>query len=87
MVLEAAGGLEDLDMGARFRIRPEWRHRFAPGVRENREHWFRLRLPARAPVRLNPDEHVRYRWMPADEAAGVTASWSNRAAIERFAAG
>ena len=84
--LTAGPELEDLEMGARFRIAPAWRHRFAPGVRENREHWFRLRLPAAVPVRLNPREHLRYQWLPAAEAAALTASWSNRAAIERYAA-
>jgi len=83
--LEAGAGLEDLEMGARFRIRPEWRARFAPGVRENREHWYRLRLPEPVSVRLNPREHRRFRWLPAAEAARLTASWSNRAAIERYA--
>ncbi|MGH8271466.1 MAG: dihydroneopterin triphosphate diphosphatase [Gammaproteobacteria bacterium] len=79
-----ADALEDLQMGARFRILPEWGAQFAPDVRENCEHWFRLRLPARVTVRCNPGEHQRYAWLPADEAAARAASWSNRAAIERF---
>lgn len=82
--IEAGTALEDLQMGARFRIRPDWRARFAPDVRENREHWFRLWIPGRVPVRLNPGEHVGYEWMPAADACARTDSWSNRAAIERF---
>lgn len=82
--IEAGAALEDLEMGARFHIRPEWRGRFAPGVRENREHWFRLWLPGPVPVRLNPREHVSYEWVPARAAGALTDSWSNRAAIERF---
>lgn len=82
--IEAGSALEDLEMGARFRIRPEWRARFAPGVRENREHWFRLWLPAQVPVCLNPREHVNYEWTSAQAASARTDSWSNRAAIERF---
>lgn len=79
-----AGVLEDLQMGARFRILPEWREHFAPDVRENREHWFRLLLPGRVPIRLDPHEHRRYEWLDAREAAARVTSWSNRAAIERF---
>lgn len=82
--IEAGAALEDLEMGARFRIRPEWRARFAPGVRENREHWFRLWLPGRVPVRLEPREHAGYEWVPARTACERTDSWSNRAALERF---
>lgn len=78
--------LEDLQMGARFRILPEWKGRFAPDVHENREHWFRLLLPSRVPIRLDPREHCHYSWLPADEAAARAASWSNRAAIARFIA-
>lgn len=82
--IETGAALEDLQMGARFRILPEWRARFAPGVRENREYWFRLRLPARVAVKINPREHVGYAWVPARDACALTASWSNRAALEHF---
>lgn len=75
--------LEDLQIGARFYILPEWRTRFAPDVRENREHWFRLWLDAPAPVRLS-SEHLRWDWLPARRAVERVSSWSNRLAIERF---
>lgn len=75
--------LEDLEIGARFYIRPEWRTRFAPDVRENREHWFRLWLDAPGPVRLS-GEHLRWEWLPARRALERVSSWSNRLAIEWF---
>ena len=79
----AADALEDLEIGARFVIWPEWRKRFAPGVRENREHWFLLCLDAPVAVRLSP-EHAQARWLSAAAAREAVASWSNRLAIERY---
>ncbi|MGA7966901.1 MAG: dihydroneopterin triphosphate diphosphatase [Gammaproteobacteria bacterium] len=79
----SAEAIEDLQIGARFYIRSEWRKRFAPGVRENREHWFRLWLDAPVPVRLS-GEHVRAQWSPAREAVKRVASWSNRVALQRY---
>ncbi len=82
--IQSGESLEDLEMGARFRIRPEWRARFGPDVFENRERWFRLWLSRRVAVRLNPREHVRHEWVGAAQAAVRTDSWSNRAAIQMF---
>jgi dATP pyrophosphohydrolase len=64
-----------------FEIYAHWRHRFAPGVSRNIEHVFALELPAPAPVRLAPDEHVAFMWLPWREAAARCFSWSNRDAI------
>lgn len=77
------GAIEDLGIGARFTIRPEWRERFAPGVRENREHWFRVWLDEPVAVSLGA-EHVRSAWLPVRQALTRVSSWSNRIAIERF---
>ena len=79
----AAGDLRDLGLTQRFAIAPEWRHRYAPGVAENVEHAFALRLDAACPPRLNPKEHRAYQWMPAAEAARTASSWTNRAAIRQ----
>lgn len=73
--------LRDLGMTRRFRIAPEWRHRYAPGVKENEEHAFALRLPRALAPRLNPAEHRAYRWMPAAEAAAAASSWTDREAM------
>ncbi len=75
--------LEDLQIGACFCIRPEWRARFAPGIRENREYWFRLWLDVPMPVHPSP-EHVRVQWLPVQQAVKCVASWSNRVALQRF---
>jgi dATP pyrophosphohydrolase len=64
-----------------FEIYPIWRNRYGPGVTHNTEHVFGLRLPARVPVRLAPQEHLAFEWMPWIQAGERVFSWSNRKAI------
>ena len=47
-----------------------WRARYAPKVRFNREYWFALVLETRRLIRLNPAEHLEYRWLPAAPGRG-----------------
>ena len=77
----AAGRLVRWNVVYTFEIYPQWRHRFAPGVTQNVEHVFALELAARAPVRVTPEEHVAFTWLPWREAAARCFSWSNRDAI------
>jgi len=65
----------------RFPILPAWRHRYAPNVAKNVEHVFRVLLPERQPILLNPAEHGEYQWLPRAAAAAKVASWTNRDAI------
>ena len=76
--------LEKTGITRRFPIRPEWRDRYRPGVTENLEHLWYLKLPESCDVALNADEHVAYRWMRLREAVGKVASWTNREALERL---
>jgi len=71
------------DWGLRnvYEIYPVWRHRYAPGVTHNTEHVFGLRVPAGLPVILNPREHLRFDWLPWQEAADRCFSPSNAEAI------
>ncbi len=64
-----------------YEIYAIWRHRYAPGVTHNAENVFGLRLSDRVSVTLNPREHLQYVWLPADKAAPLCFSWSNREAI------
>jgi dATP pyrophosphohydrolase len=77
----AAQALVDWRIAHAFEIYAHWRSRFAPGTTHNTEHVFSLELPARAGVRLAPDEHRAQRWLPWREAALACFSWSNRDAI------
>ena len=52
----------------RYEIYERWRHRYAPGVTHNTEHVFGLKLPAPLAVVLAPREHVRYLWLPWEQA-------------------
>lgn len=64
-----------------YEIYPHWRHRYPPGVTENTEHVFALRLPQRLVVNLAPQEHLEFRWVPWRQAAELVFSPSNREAI------
>ena len=76
--------LTDWDMSNIYEIYPEWRHRYAPGVTANTEHVFGLLVTGNEPVVLSPREHLRYVWMPYQEAAEQVFSPSNAEAIRNL---
>ena len=78
------GGVRDWHASNVYEIYPRWRHRYAPGVTHNTEHIFALQVPHPVPVRLAPNEHRAYRWLPHVEAAQACFSWTNRDAILRL---
>ena len=73
--------LRDWNQTHCFEIFTEWRHRYAPGVTHNIEHVFSLEIPAIQSVRISPQEHLAYQWLPWQKAAEHCFSWSNRDAI------
>lgn len=76
--------LDDWNLSHRFAIYEHWRHRYAPGVTHNTEHVFALRILQRFEPRLDPHEHLRYRWLSWREAADACFSWTNAEAIRRL---
>ncbi|HKT31727.1 MAG TPA: dihydroneopterin triphosphate diphosphatase [Gammaproteobacteria bacterium] len=74
-------GLTDSGIVNRYPIHRAWLAKFAAGTRENVEHVFSWQLPAIDAVRLNPDEHLEYRWLPRDEAVKLASSATDRDAI------
>jgi dihydroneopterin triphosphate diphosphatase len=75
------GALLDWGVSNVYEIYPGWRHRYAPGVVRNTEHLFSLCVPQGTPVRLDPREHIAFRWLPWREAADACFSPSNAEAI------
>lgn len=67
-----------------FEIFTRWSYRFAPGTTHNLEHVFSLEVPHPVPVRLAPNEHTQYVWLPWQEAAEKCFSWTNAAAIREL---
>ena len=67
-----------------YEIYPHWRYRYAPNVVENTEHLFGLELPSPLPIKLAPDEHLRYEWVDWREAATRVFSWTNIDALKRL---
>ena len=80
-IAAAAGTLTRWPVANTFEIYARWRQRFAPGVTHNTEHVFALALPAPLAVRISPQEHTAFAWLPWREAAQKCFSWSNRDAI------
>ena len=79
-------GLEDCGIVNEFEIIPPWRPRYAPDIKTNREYVFRLLLEDRPEVRLNPNEHSEYVWLPKEQAAARASSATNRDAILKLSA-
>lgn len=79
------GELTDWNHTLEYEIYPHWRHRYAPGITRNTEHWFGLALPDTYVdldrVRVAPREHMQYAWLPFREAAARCFSPSNAEAI------
>jgi dATP pyrophosphohydrolase len=73
--------LQSMNQQIQYEIYPQWRHRYAEGVTENTEHWFKVQLPNRMPVTLSPREHTAYQWQPIEVAAPLSFSPSNKQAI------
>ena len=73
--------LRDWNLENIYPIYPQWLYRYAPGVRMNTEHVLSLLLPAALPVRLAEGEHLRYCWLPWQDAAAKVFSPSNADAI------
>jgi len=78
----AAGhALSDWQLENVYTIYPQWLHRYAPGVMQNTEHLFGLRVLEGTPVVLSPREHMASVWLPWREAAARCFSPSNAEAI------
>lgn len=76
--------LSDWRKQNRYEIFRNWRHRYAPGVTHNTEHVFGLRVPQALDIALEPEEHLRYEWLPWREAVERVFSWSNAEAIREL---
>lgn len=77
----------DLQHALEYEIFEQWRYRYAPGVMYNTEYQFAVCVPnTQVAVRLAPNEHVAYQWLPFEQAADLCFSWNNAGAIRRVAA-
>ncbi|MWP61431.1 dihydroneopterin triphosphate diphosphatase [Gilliamella sp. Pas-s25] len=65
-----------------FEIFPQFRHRYAPEVKINKEHWFYLPLVNEITPMLT--EHLAYQWLTIDEATSLTLSPNNSEAIGKI---
>jgi dihydroneopterin triphosphate diphosphatase len=73
--------LRDWRLSNVYEIYPVWRHRYAPGVTQNTEHVFGLRVPRDVTVTLSPREHLQHEWLDWRAAADKCFSPSNAEAV------
>ncbi len=78
------GALVSMNHSVTYEIYPEWRHRYPPGVTQNVEHWFKVCLSDRVPVKLAPREHLSYRWVALQDAPKMCFTPSNQEAIQKL---
>ncbi|OCG21914.1 dihydroneopterin triphosphate diphosphatase [Gilliamella sp. App2-1] len=74
--------LIDANHAVEFEIFPQFRHRYAPEVKINKEHWFYLPLIKEITPILT--EHLAYQWLTIDEATNLTLSPNNSEAIGKI---
>ena len=73
----------DLALVNTFEIAPRWLARYAPGVTQNEEVCFALRLEARdAYIVLDPVEHVEFKWALYESAIPLLRWESSKSAFE-----
>ena len=71
--------LIDANYTVEFEIFPQFRHRYSPEVKINKEHWFYLPLANEVIPVLT--EHLAYQWLTMEDAAKLTVSFNNSQAI------
>ncbi|OCG04658.1 dihydroneopterin triphosphate diphosphatase [Gilliamella sp. wkB112] len=65
-----------------FDIFPQFQHRYAPGIKVNKEHWFYLPLLSEMTPVLT--EHLAYQWLSISDAINLTLSPNNGEAIGKI---
>jgi dihydroneopterin triphosphate diphosphatase len=75
------GVLVNLQWTQVYEILPAFGKVYAPGITQNLEHAFSLRLQDRVPVVLSDAEHAQFRWVSAADAVEAASSSTNRAVI------
>lgn len=75
---------QNLNMFNTYEIYKMWLHKYENGVTHNKEHIFSLELSEKEDIRVNPDEHDEYIWLPRVKAAEKVFSHTNREAIFNY---
>lgn len=74
--------LVDCQQCVKFEIFPQFRYKYAPEITHCTEHWFLLALPTE--IVPNLTEHLAYQWLNVEQAAALTKSPNNAAAIKQY---
>lgn len=66
----------------RYQIRPQWLHRYEPGVTLNTEYVFSVQVPSNTPIQLAKEEHTDFVWLDKQQACERAWSPSNKEEIQ-----
>lgn len=64
-----------------YTIREQWRYRYQADALINTEYVFSICVPDNIAIKLNPNEHTDFIWLPQQQAAEKAWSASNQAEI------
>jgi len=73
--------LRDTGITRSYSILEQWRHRYPPNVKRNKEHVFYCAVEFKPEITLCPQEHTEQQWLKFREASELVFSWTNRLAI------
>ncbi|TMO61826.1 dihydroneopterin triphosphate diphosphatase [Pseudoalteromonas aurantia] len=73
--------ITDLEKTHQYEIRPCWRHRYIENAITNTEYVFSICVPNQTQIKLDPNEHTAYKWLPQQAAAALAWSNSNKEEI------
>lgn len=83
-IIVSADDLIDLQLLNTFEIAPQWKARYAPGVTQNEEVCFAIRV-AKSSVRIDSIEHDDWAWVSYARAMKVLNWESSKHALARIA--
>lgn len=83
-IIVSAEDLIDLQLLNTFEIAPQWRNKYAPGVTQNDEVCFAIRI-GKCAVRVDAIEHDAWAWMGYDRAMKMVHWESSTLALARLA--
>ncbi len=83
-IIVSSEDLIDLHLVNTFEIAPQWRTRYAPGVKQNEEVCFAIRI-GKTPVRVDGIEHDAWVWVGYDRAMKMLHWESSKRALASLA--
>lgn len=76
--------INDWKFSQEYKIYDHWRYRYPPSVSSNREHVFSVELPNKIKIKIAPNEHKDFKWVPIEDAIKMVFSNTNAEALKKL---